>query len=70
MLKEVAQQLFGHRTQKALDYVMGCKDLHKVRLLIGRSLFISKLLFQTYEFIHAFTEGAIKVCVDIVRKFS
>ena len=43
-MKEAAQKVFGHRTKKALNYVMACKDFHK-----------------TYEFIHAFTEAAIKV---------
>ena len=44
LLREAAQKVFGHRTRKALDFVLNCKDFHK-----------------TYQFIHCFTEAAMKV---------
>ena len=34
LLREAAQKIFGHRTKKALDYVVNCKDLHKVRAFL------------------------------------
>ena len=48
VLKSIASQVFGHRTQNSLDYVLKCKDFHK-----------------TYQFIHCFTEAAMKELISV-----